>query len=172
MQRFAFLADFFYFIIIIKIFFFLLNCDPRRARFRYAIDCLYWKKKVPHLPLSQPRFQMDLALTSSFRSLSLPEYTHFRRNLYKPFSLRRQLSPKPTLSRQTVIVMAQKKPKIEGLSDELNSIASQNLDHAPARRRVRSAFANVQQQLDHILFKVLLQHILCFFFPPLNFDSG
>ncbi|KAK6122282.1 hypothetical protein DH2020_043902 [Rehmannia glutinosa] len=51
--------------------------------------------------------------------------------------------------------MAQKKPKIEGVSDELNSIASQNLDHAPARRRVRSAFANVQKQLDHILFKMV-----------------
>lgn len=51
---------------------------------------------------------------------------------------------------------AQKRAKIDGVSDELNSIASQNLDHAPARRRVRSAFANVQLQLDHILFKVLI----------------
>lgn len=50
--------------------------------------------------------------------------------------------------------MALKKAKIEGVSEALNEIASQNLDHAPARRRVRSAFANVQQQLDHILFKV------------------
>ncbi|XP_022871817.1 caffeoylshikimate esterase-like isoform X2 [Olea europaea var. sylvestris] len=49
--------------------------------------------------------------------------------------------------------MVQKKQKIEGVSDELNSIVSQNLDHAPARRRVRSAFTNIQQQLDHILFK-------------------
>ncbi|KAL0296720.1 UNVERIFIED_CONTAM: Caffeoylshikimate esterase [Sesamum radiatum] len=93
---------------------------------------------------------MDLALTATFR----PEYPQFRRNLYRPISLRRHLSSKPTSPRPTVIVMAQKKPKIEGVSDELNSIASQNLDHAAARRRVRSAFANVQLQLDHILFKM------------------
>ncbi|XP_057810654.1 caffeoylshikimate esterase [Salvia miltiorrhiza] len=73
------------------------------------------------------------------------EYTHFRRNIPTPFFHRRTLP---------VIVAAQKKPKIDGVSDELNSIASQNLDHAPARRRVRSAFANVQQHLDHILFKM------------------
>ncbi|KAL0446874.1 UNVERIFIED_CONTAM: hypothetical protein Slati_1815300 [Sesamum latifolium] len=71
-----------------------------------------------------------------------------------PFFLRRHPVPKPPSPRPTVIVMAKKKPKIEGVSDELNSIASQNLDHAAARRRVRSAFANVQQQLDHILFKM------------------
>ncbi|KAK4399955.1 Caffeoylshikimate esterase [Sesamum angolense] len=93
---------------------------------------------------------MDLALTATFR----PEYPQFRRNLYRPISLRRHLSSKPPSPRPTVIVMAQKKPKIEGVSDELNSIASQNLDHAAARRRVRSAFANVQLQLDHILFKM------------------
>lgn len=104
---------------------------------------------------------MELALASTFRPLSPPVYTHFSRIPYTPSFLRRQLSPKPTLSRQTVIVTAQKKPKIDGLSDELNSIASQNLDHAPARRRVRSAFANVQQQLDHILFKVLFRKFSC-----------
>ncbi|XP_038705486.1 caffeoylshikimate esterase isoform X2 [Tripterygium wilfordii] len=44
------------------------------------------------------------------------------------------------------------KSRIEGVSDELNSIASLNLDHAAARRRVRSAFFELQQQLDHPLF--------------------
>lgn len=53
-----------------------------------------------------------------------------------------------------MIVEAQKKLQIEGLSDELNSIASQNLDQAPARRRVRSAFSNIQLNLDHVLFKL------------------
>ncbi|XP_010559228.1 PREDICTED: caffeoylshikimate esterase-like [Tarenaya hassleriana] len=41
---------------------------------------------------------------------------------------------------------------IEGVSDELNLIASQSLDQALARRRVRSAFVDVQQRLDHCLF--------------------
>lgn len=36
----------------------------------------------------------------------------------------------------------------------MNAIASQNLDFAPARRRVRSAFKDAQQQLDHCLFKM------------------
>ncbi|CAA0818581.1 alpha/beta-Hydrolases superfamily protein [Striga hermonthica] len=93
---------------------------------------------------------MDLCLPSSFRQ---PEYTLFRRDLHGSFF--RQMGSAPARSRQRAVVMAQKKPKIEGLSDELNSIASQNLDYAPARRRVRSAFANVQLQLDHILFKVV-----------------
>ncbi|MCL7024647.1 hypothetical protein MKW94_020104 [Papaver nudicaule] len=53
---------------------------------------------------------------------------------------------------RSVIVMAKKK-MIENVSNELNEIASQNLDFAPARRRVRSAFTQVQQQLDHVLFK-------------------
>ncbi|GMI74875.1 hypothetical protein like AT1G77420 [Hibiscus trionum] len=45
------------------------------------------------------------------------------------------------------------KKTIEGVTEELNSIASQNLDYAAARRRVRSAFIPVHQQLDHFLFK-------------------
>ncbi|EYU29987.1 hypothetical protein ABFS82_05G033900 [Erythranthe guttata] len=97
---------------------------------------------------------MDLALASTFRPLPSPEYTLFIRDLHTPFSLRQQLNHRPPLSRRTVISMAQKKPKIDGLSDELNSIAAQNLDHAPARRRVRLAFSDLQQQLDHILFKM------------------
>ncbi|KAL6577666.1 hypothetical protein OROMI_009994 [Orobanche minor] len=96
---------------------------------------------------------MDLCLSSTFRPFSPPEYSYFRWDLYGP--LYRQLSSKPNSSRRTTVVMAQRKPKIDGVSDELNSIASQNLDHASARRRVRSAFANVQQQLDHILFKMV-----------------
>ncbi|KAL4561923.1 hypothetical protein LXL04_034107 [Taraxacum kok-saghyz] len=50
-------------------------------------------------------------------------------------------------------IMAKKKP-IEGVSDQMNAIASQNLDNAPARRRVRLAFTQVQEQLDHVLFKM------------------
>lgn len=46
-----------------------------------------------------------------------------------------------------------KKPALEGVSDELNKIAAVNLDYAPARRQVRSAFMEFQQQLDHCLFK-------------------
>ncbi|KAI3502433.1 hypothetical protein L1887_30502 [Cichorium endivia] len=50
-------------------------------------------------------------------------------------------------------IMSNKKP-IEGVSDQMNAIASQNLDQAPARRRVRLAFTQVQEQLDHVLFKM------------------
>ncbi|KAL9246102.1 hypothetical protein vseg_019680 [Gypsophila vaccaria] len=47
-----------------------------------------------------------------------------------------------------------RKKGLEDLSDELyQQIASVNLDHAPARRQVRSAFLDFHQQLDHVLFK-------------------
>ncbi|KAL3501724.1 hypothetical protein ACH5RR_036173 [Cinchona calisaya] len=96
---------------------------------------------------------MELALTSTFRPFFSPRFTPFDQNLDSSIILRPNLLTVRT--RQRVIVMAQKKkPKIEGVSDELNSIASQNLDFAPARRRVRLAFSNVHQQLDHILFKM------------------
>ncbi|OVA04982.1 Alpha/beta hydrolase fold-1 [Macleaya cordata] len=60
-------------------------------------------------------------------------------------------------TRRSMVVLAKKKtPKkvIENVSEEMNLIASQNMDFAPARRRVRSAFTQVQQQLDHVLFKM------------------
>lgn len=53
-----------------------------------------------------------------------------------------------------LVCKAKKKTPIEGLSEEMNVIASQNMDFASARRRVRSAFMDVQQQLDHCLFKM------------------
>nr|XP_048319201.1 caffeoylshikimate esterase isoform X1 [Ziziphus jujuba var. spinosa] len=67
------------------------------------------------------------------------------------------ITPKLTFSppRRTnrFVVTAKRKKRIDGVSEELNLIASQNLDFAPARRRVRSAFVEVQQKLDHCLFK-------------------
>ncbi|KAJ4884659.1 alpha/beta-Hydrolases superfamily protein [Raphanus sativus] len=46
-----------------------------------------------------------------------------------------------------------KRSPIDGVSDELNLIASEKLDQATARRRVRSAFVDLQLKLDHCLFK-------------------
>lgn len=87
---------------------------------------------------------MELRLTSStlFRSRELP--------------LLRRKSDTPTivLRRTRLTISAKKRTAIEGVSDEMNAIASQNLDFAPARRRVRSAFKDAQQQLDHCLFKM------------------
>ncbi|KAF5958929.1 caffeoylshikimate esterase [Camellia sinensis] len=87
---------------------------------------------------------MELCLTSStlFRSPELP--------------LLRRKSETPTivLRPTRLTISAKKRTVIEGVSDEMNAIASQNLDFAPARRRVRSAFKDAQQQLDHCLFKM------------------
>ncbi|GAB2226593.1 hypothetical protein Droror1_Dr00022404 [Drosera rotundifolia] len=52
-----------------------------------------------------------------------------------------------------------KKSRLEGVSDRLRKIAASNLDFAPARRTVRSAFVDVQLQLDHCLFKLPLSEI-------------
>lgn len=74
-----------------------------------------------------------------------------------PIIPRPSIRPKLTFSgpkTKLLRVMAKKKSAIEGVSEELNLIASQNLDQAPARRRVRSAFTEIQQNLDHCLFKV------------------
>ncbi|KAG7944049.1 hypothetical protein I3843_15G078100 [Carya illinoinensis] len=58
-------------------------------------------------------------------------------------------TPRPHL-----VLKAKIRSPLEGLSDEMNAIAFQNLDFAPARRRVRLAFVEVQRQLDHCLFKM------------------
>lgn len=92
---------------------------------------------------------MDVSGALGFQQLELP---------FCPQQLQTQ---KPTFSvprrRNHLIVAAAKtkrRPPIEGVSEELNLIADQSLDFAPARRRVRSAFVDLQQQLDHCLFKV------------------
>ncbi|GAB4833595.1 hypothetical protein Ancab_031840 [Ancistrocladus abbreviatus] len=52
-------------------------------------------------------------------------------------------------------IMSKKKSSaLDGLSDELKKIAALNLDYAPARRQVRLAFMDLQQRLDHCLFKL------------------
>uniref|UniRef100_A0A5B7APD6 Putative caffeoylshikimate esterase n=1 Tax=Davidia involucrata TaxID=16924 RepID=A0A5B7APD6_DAVIN len=96
---------------------------------------------------------MDLSLTSRSRS---SEFHLFRRKCDTLIILRRELNPRPTvpIPRTRLAIMAKKNPGIEGVSKELNEIASQNLDFAPTRRRVRSAFMDVQQNLDHCLFKM------------------
>ncbi|KAL4279712.1 hypothetical protein GQ457_03G007260 [Hibiscus cannabinus] len=104
---------------------------------------------------------MDLSSTFRSQSTFLPSKhnspslgLHPRPILSIPF-----VSPKTPLQplrtrRLTVAAAAATKKTIEGVSEELNSIASQNLDYAAARRRVRSAFAPFHQQLDHFLFKM------------------
>lgn len=113
-------------------------------------------------------FVMDfsLKLRSSPSSFSLT-----CRKFHSPINhpLRHQLPivPPPSLKlkprtfltasgNRQLTVMAKLSKSLEGVSQELNLIASQNLDHAPARRRVRSAFTQVQQQLHHPLLKVCL----------------
>ncbi|XP_027364792.1 caffeoylshikimate esterase-like [Abrus precatorius] len=58
---------------------------------------------------------------------------------------------KPTST--TLTLTAKKKSTIEGVSEELNAIASQNLDFASSRRRAPEAFIHLHHHLDHFLFK-------------------
>uniref|UniRef100_A0A7N0U1W4 Serine aminopeptidase S33 domain-containing protein n=2 Tax=Kalanchoe fedtschenkoi TaxID=63787 RepID=A0A7N0U1W4_KALFE len=89
---------------------------------------------------------MELSLTSISRAneLSVP----FRR---RPVTIREAAGSGPATR---LVITAKKKVRIDGVGAELNEIASLNLDAAPARRRVRSAFKEVQLQLDHCLFKM------------------
>ncbi|KAH0991104.1 hypothetical protein GBA52_002587 [Prunus armeniaca] len=94
---------------------------------------------------------MDLSRALRYQPLKLP---FFPPQFQNPIN---HLHPKPTflVPRGTrLMVTAKKRPPIEGVSEELNSIANQNLDFAYTRRQVRSAFVEVQQQLDHCLFKL------------------
>ncbi|XP_052726078.1 caffeoylshikimate esterase isoform X2 [Vigna angularis] len=97
---------------------------------------------------------MELSTPFRFqsRNLILP-FTHIPINHpFKhppPFSTKLVNKPKNS----TLTVRALRKTPIEGLSDELNAIARRNLDFAYTRRRVRDAFTEVHQQLDHCLFK-------------------
>ncbi|KAE8100722.1 hypothetical protein FH972_018588 [Carpinus fangiana] len=106
---------------------------------------------------------MDLSLTLRFRSPELSLFPrksissiNFPGRQHAPIIPRHKTNPETGLSapKLHLIVTAKKRSPIEGVSEELNAIASQNLDMAPARRRVRSAFVEVQQQLDHCLFKM------------------
>ncbi|XP_014519477.1 caffeoylshikimate esterase [Vigna radiata var. radiata] len=97
---------------------------------------------------------MELSAPFRFRSRNLNSpFTHIPiSHPFKhppPFSTK--LVNKPTNS--TLTLRALRKEPIEGLSDELNAIARRNLDFAYTRRRVRDAFTEVHQQLDHCLFK-------------------
>lgn len=58
--------------------------------------------------------------------------------------------------------MAAAKLKFPGISDELSEILDANMDEAPARRRAREAFKDIQLNIDHILLKVVL--FFAFFF--------
>ncbi|KAL6186575.1 hypothetical protein ACLB2K_042695 [Fragaria x ananassa] len=92
---------------------------------------------------------MELSQSLRFQQLELPFCPQQLQQPQKPtFSVRR--------TSQVIVAAAKTKrrPPIEGVSEELNLIADQSLDFAPARRRVRSAFVELQQQLDHCLFKL------------------
>ncbi|XP_059455605.1 caffeoylshikimate esterase isoform X3 [Corylus avellana] len=106
---------------------------------------------------------MDLPLTLRFRSPELCLFprksispNNFPGRQHQPIILRHKTNPETGLSapKLHLTVTAKKRSPIEGVSEELNAIASQNLDMAPARRRVRLAFVEAQQQLDHCLFKM------------------
>lgn len=105
---------------------------------------------------------MEVALALRFRPMELPLFPlksqtpiNFFPNHQLSIISHPQITPKFSApSTKRLVITAQKRSTIEGVNEELNLIASQNLDFAPARRRVRNAFAEMQQQLDHCLFKV------------------
>ncbi|XP_052112251.1 uncharacterized protein LOC107472651 isoform X4 [Arachis duranensis] len=45
------------------------------------------------------------------------------------------------------------KQQLPGVDAKLQKIADSNMDEAPARRRAREAFKDIQLNIDHILFK-------------------
>uniref|UniRef100_A0A803Q6I2 Serine aminopeptidase S33 domain-containing protein n=1 Tax=Cannabis sativa TaxID=3483 RepID=A0A803Q6I2_CANSA len=43
--------------------------------------------------------------------------------------------------------------RLQGVDDEMQKLLDSNMDEAPARRRAREAFKDIQLGIDHILFK-------------------
>ncbi|KAL9325013.1 hypothetical protein ACSQ67_005658 [Phaseolus vulgaris] len=93
---------------------------------------------------------MELSVPFRFRSRNLNS-PFMHKPISHPLKHQPPFSIKPKNS--TLTVRALRKAPLEGLSDELNAIARRNLDFAYTRRRVRDAFTEVHQQLDHCLFK-------------------
>ncbi|KAJ8548298.1 hypothetical protein K7X08_030767 [Anisodus acutangulus] len=91
---------------------------------------------------------MDLTLTS--RPTVLPENSLIHQKLDRPIILRHKWKWKTQISTSEIkgrtITMALKKARIEG-SEALNEIASQNLDHAPARRRIAPADIRLEEYI-------------------------
>lgn len=106
------------------------------------MEALRFRLRPTELSLSSPKSQTPL--------------THYSNYYQIPIKFRRPKIPTHFSASRTNLpaITAKKRSPIDGVSDELNSIASQNLDFAPARRRVRSAFAETQLRLDHFLFKL------------------
>ncbi|CAI8584753.1 unnamed protein product [Vicia faba] len=88
-----------------------------------------------------------MELSKIFRFQSFVPFSPINNSPFK----NQLLNHKPKATKLTIT--AARKAPIEGVSDELNDIASYNLDFAYSRRTVRAAFTQVQQQLDHCLFK-------------------
>ncbi|XP_058763197.1 caffeoylshikimate esterase-like [Vicia villosa] len=91
---------------------------------------------------------MDISLNTTTLRFGSQNHNPLNHYHHSPISISIKHTAKTTLR-----LNAKKKSTIEGISDELNSIASLNLDFAPSRRHVREAFTHVQHQLDHFLFK-------------------
>ncbi|KAM7277230.1 hypothetical protein ACFE04_019096 [Oxalis oulophora] len=97
---------------------------------------------------------IPMTSSSSNRTLNFPATNHLMTtHKLKPNTNTFLTFPKSSQKDKVTTLKAKGKVSIEGVSEELNLIASQSLDFAPARRRVRSAFIGVHQNLDHCLFK-------------------
>lgn len=65
-----------------------------------------------------------------------------------------------------------KRARFEEVGPEVQRILEANMDEAPARRRAREAFKDVQLGIDHILFKVIIFAVATVVFSCLNSDNA
>ncbi|KAF8399121.1 hypothetical protein HHK36_014986 [Tetracentron sinense] len=61
--------------------------------------------------------------------------------------------------------------RIEGIDDELQKILDANMDEAPARRRAREAFKEIQLGIDHCLLKGMIINVVCLAVLQLPYDG-
>ncbi|XP_074309470.1 caffeoylshikimate esterase-like isoform X1 [Silene latifolia] len=105
---------------------------------------------------------MKLSISSTlFRPSTLPFFNNTNPTIKNPkkcnlSSSSLMIKCQQSTAQISLNLMGKKNRKkgLEDLSDELyGKVVGVNLDHAPARRQLRSAFVDFHSQLDHVLFK-------------------
>ncbi|XP_021723803.1 caffeoylshikimate esterase-like [Chenopodium quinoa] len=101
------------------------------------------------------KLSLSLTLRSSTSPLPLFNNTHFTPKHSLPLiKCQQATTQKQNWPNLKSMGKKNRKKGLEDLSDQLYQFASFNLDHAPARRQVRSAFIDFHQNIDHVLFKL------------------
>ncbi|EXC55390.1 hypothetical protein L484_001190 [Morus notabilis] len=118
----------------------LSRCDPLNGILFQTLDYFFSKANIFFSFSSLPSINFCSKASVFF-------VTELRAKL-NSFSFQRKTKKK----NKRLEIMAQSL-KLQGVGDEMQKLLDANMDEAPARRRAREAFKDIQLGIDHILFK-------------------